>query len=86
MARRWWMARGAATGYKGETEGLAMQNEPINPIDPSQLDLPQVLISMQLAMASGDVKRELDKGEILVDQLEDIADLIYEQLHGEDEG
>jgi hypothetical protein len=79
------VARGAATGYKVETEVFAMDNEPVDPIDPSKLDLPQVLMSMQLALASGDVKRALDKGQITVDQLEDLADLIYEQLHGDDE-
>ncbi len=62
-----------------------MDGEPIDPIDPGRLDPVQVLMNMQLALLSGDVKRALDKGEIMEDQLEDIADLIYEHLHGAEE-
>jgi hypothetical protein len=42
-------------------------------------------MNMQLALLSGDVQRAMDKGQITEDQLEDIADLIYEHLHGGDE-
>ena len=62
-----------------------MSYEPIEPIDPNRLDPVQVLMNMQLALMSGDVRRAIDKGEIVEDQLEDIADLIYEHLHGEAE-
>lgn len=55
--------------------------------DPSKLDPKQVLMNMQLLLESGDLRRAIWNGEIVEDQLEDIADLIYEQLHGgEDDG
>ena len=53
--------------------------------DPSKLDPQQVLMNMQLLLESGELQRAIGKGEIFEDQLEDIADLIYEQLHGEED-